>query len=114
MKPTAGLVHTSRGPIVDEATLIDAVKRRGIAGAVLDVFGRKPLAAGRPSVLWTTFSRYSQKYRRFDEDITIPMIVSSRRFSRQDRDVDLLRRRLRGIPKRGIQATELGGLIAVP
>jgi phosphoglycerate dehydrogenase-like enzyme len=48
MKPTARLVHTSRGPTVDEATLIDAVERRRIGGAVLDVFDRKPLAAGHP------------------------------------------------------------------
>jgi phosphoglycerate dehydrogenase-like enzyme len=48
MKPTARLLHTSRGPIVDEATLIDAVEGRGIGGAVLDVFDRKPLAAGHP------------------------------------------------------------------
>ena len=113
MKPTARLLHTSRGPIVDEATLIDAVERRGIGGAVLDVFDRKPLAAGHPFRSLDN-ARYSQKYRRFDEDISIPMIVSSRRFSREDRDVDLLRRRLRGILKRGTQVTEFGGPIAVP
>lgn len=48
MKPTAWLVNTSRGPIVDEAALIDALRARKIAGAALDVFGIEPLPAGHP------------------------------------------------------------------
>jgi phosphoglycerate dehydrogenase-like enzyme len=43
MKPTARLINTSRGPIVDEGALIDALKKRKIRGAVLDVFDREPL-----------------------------------------------------------------------
>lgn len=48
MKPTAYLINTSRGPIVDEAALIDAVRARRIAGAGLDVFDREPLPLDHP------------------------------------------------------------------
>ncbi len=48
MKPTAWLVNTSRGPIVDEDALVDALRARRIAGAALDVFDTEPLPAGHP------------------------------------------------------------------
>jgi phosphoglycerate dehydrogenase-like enzyme len=75
MKPTARLINTSRGPIVDESALIDVLKRRKIAGAVLDVFEQEPLPAGHPfrglnNVLATPHVAYVAKdlYRTFYGD----------------------------------------------
>lgn len=48
MKPTAYLVNTSRGPIVDVAALLDVLWDGGIAGAALDVYDSEPLPADHP------------------------------------------------------------------
>lgn len=48
MKPTALLVNTSRGPIVDEVALIAALNDRRIRGAALDVFDQEPLPTDHP------------------------------------------------------------------
>jgi phosphoglycerate dehydrogenase-like enzyme len=45
MKPTAYLINTSRGPIVQEGALIAALESRRIAGAALDVYDQEPLPA---------------------------------------------------------------------
>lgn len=50
MKPTAYLVNTSRGPIVDERALLDALRSGTIAGAGLDVYDEEPLPPGHPLV----------------------------------------------------------------
>jgi phosphoglycerate dehydrogenase-like enzyme len=48
MKPTARLINTSRGPIVEEQALIEILRARGIAGAAVDVFDTEPLPAKHP------------------------------------------------------------------
>jgi phosphoglycerate dehydrogenase-like enzyme len=59
MKKTTYFINTSRGPIVDEAALIDALERKAIAGAALDVFDIEPLPR-------------DHKLRRFDNTVIAP------------------------------------------
>ncbi len=48
MKPTAFLVNTSRGPVIDETALAKALRENWIAGAALDVYEKEPLPADSP------------------------------------------------------------------
>src|ERR1700692_4685105 len=48
MKPTAMVVNTSRGPVVDEIALARALRENWIAGAALDVYEKEPLPADSP------------------------------------------------------------------
>ncbi|MGH9601263.1 MAG: D-2-hydroxyacid dehydrogenase [Terriglobales bacterium] len=50
MKPDAYLINVSRGPVVDEVALAEALRNRTIAGAALDVFAQEPLPQDSP--LW--------------------------------------------------------------
>ncbi len=48
LKPTALVVNTARGALIDEATLVEWLRDKRIAGAALDVFETEPLPAGHP------------------------------------------------------------------
>ena len=48
MKPTAVLLNTARGELVDEAALVEAIKLKHISGAAIDVFAQEPLPADAP------------------------------------------------------------------
>lgn len=48
MKPAAVIVNTSRGPLIDEGALIQALRTGRIGGAALDVYDREPLPADHP------------------------------------------------------------------
>jgi len=76
MKPTARLINTSRGPIVDEPSLIKALRSRAIAGAAIDVFHQEPLPPQHPfrsmdNVLATPHIGYvtDSLYRTFYGDV---------------------------------------------
>jgi phosphoglycerate dehydrogenase-like enzyme len=75
MKATAFLINTSRGPLVDETALIDALHNKKIAGAALDVYGTEPLPEDHPfrkldNVLATPHMGYvtEETYRVFYSD----------------------------------------------
>jgi phosphoglycerate dehydrogenase-like enzyme len=76
MKKTSYLINTSRGPIVDEGSLIAALQAKSIAGAGLDVFDTEPLPLDHPfrkldNVVITPHLGYvsEQNYRKYFPDI---------------------------------------------
>jgi phosphoglycerate dehydrogenase-like enzyme len=80
MKPTAVLINTSRGPIVDEYALVEALRNGTIAGAGVDVFDEEPLPVDHPlrtapnTVLtphigYVTDGLYAKFYDEIVEDI---------------------------------------------
>jgi phosphoglycerate dehydrogenase-like enzyme len=94
MKKTAYLVNTSRGPIVDEKALLDALEKKQIAGAGLDVFDVEPLPLDHP-------------YRKMDNVVITPHLgyVSQQNYERYYPDiVEDIRGFLDGKPVRVVAA----------
>ena len=94
MKKTAYIVNTSRGPIIDEKALLDALNKTQIAGAGLDVFDVEPLPLDHP-------------YRKMDNVVVTPHLgyVSQQNYDKYYPDiVDDIRGFLDGKPVRVVAA----------
>jgi D-3-phosphoglycerate dehydrogenase len=76
MKPTAHIINTARGPLIDEAALTDILQKRRIAGAALDVYWQEPIPKDHPllaldNVVLTPHLGYvvEESYRAFYGDL---------------------------------------------
>jgi D-3-phosphoglycerate dehydrogenase len=95
MKPTAYIINTARGPIIDEAALVAALREKRIAGAGLDVFDTEPLPLDHP-------------FRKLDNVVLTPHLgyVSAENYAVYFRDtVGDIRGFLDGAPKRIVAAS---------
>jgi phosphoglycerate dehydrogenase-like enzyme len=93
MKPTAYIVNTSRGPIIDEKALLKTMRDKRIAGAAIDVYGTEPLPRDDP-------------FRNLDNVLLLPHLgyVTSETFARMYTDaVADIRAFLDGSPVRVIK-----------
>jgi D-3-phosphoglycerate dehydrogenase len=82
MKPTAYLINTARGPIVDEAALLEALQKHAIAGAALDTYSQEPLPVDHPlrkldNAVLTPHLGYvtADNYRRYYTDMVDDIIA---------------------------------------
>jgi phosphoglycerate dehydrogenase-like enzyme len=98
MKPSAFLINISRGPVVDEPALIEALREGRIAGAALDVFDQEPLPTDSP--LWDLANL----------NITPHVSTTSEHFAQRQADLfrDNLRRYLNGEPLRNVVDPDRG------
>ena len=82
MKKTSLLINTSRGPIVNESDLVQALKDESIAGAGLDVFDKEPLPQDHklrflpnalllPHIGYVTAENYSKFYLQMIENLNL-------------------------------------------
>ena len=88
MRPTAYLINTARGAIVDESALVEALGARRIAGAALDVFEREPLPPESP-------------LRAFDNCLLAPHNANSSRAARTRVHESTIANLLRGLRETG-------------
>jgi D-3-phosphoglycerate dehydrogenase len=88
MKPGAYLINASRGPVVDEAALIEALQNKHIAGAGLDVFEEEPLPQNSP-------------LRNFDNCLLAPHNANSSPEAWQRVHENTVRNLLKGLQARG-------------
>lgn len=97
MKPGAFLINTSRGQIVDQPALVEALQKGEIAGAALDVFEEEPLPADSPLMAMTNV-------------ISLPHVGSATvetREAMRDLSIDNLLRALRGERPRAVVNPEV-------
>ena len=98
MKPTARIINLGRGPLIDEAALLEVLSSGRIAGAALDVFWEEPLPPTHP--LWTTPNVIVSPHMSGDVTDTHDRFVRSFLFN--------LERWLRGLPLHYVIDKSLG------